>query len=120
MTMEYLHDHASPIEHLRTGCTLEVACLARRELVIDDHELRLWRRLRIRLNLRRIRLLRVGVLKALTGLRLLRICHRSDDARPAGDRREFLKPPLAEHRPAVDLVALLGHRADDLVAERLH
>jgi hypothetical protein len=24
----------------------------------------------------------------------MRDCHRSDDARPAGDRREFLKPPL--------------------------
>ena len=109
-----------PIEHLRTGCALEVACLGRRDLVIDDHELWLRRRLRIRLDLRSIRLLLVGILKALAGLRLLRDCHRSDDARPAGDRREFLKPPLAEHRPAVDLVALLRHRADDLVTERLH
>src|SRR5260221_4025401 len=120
MTMEDLHDHASPIEHLRTGCTLEVACLARRDLVIDDHELRLRRRVRIRLDLRGIRLLLVGVLKALTGLRLLRDCHRFDDPRAPGDRREFLKPPLAEHRPAADLVALLRHRADDLVTERLH
>ena len=29
MTMEDLHDHASPIKHLRTGCTLKVACLVR-------------------------------------------------------------------------------------------
>ena len=43
----------------------------------------------------------------------------SDDARSAGDRREFLEPPLAEHRRAVELVALLRHRADDLVTERL-
>src|ERR1700716_4178054 len=107
MTMEDLHDHASPIEHLRTGCTLEVACLARRDLVIDYHEFWLRRHLRIRLDLRGIRLLLVGVLKALAGLRLLRDCHRSDDAGPGGDRREFLKPPLAEHRPAVDLVCRL-------------
>ena len=120
MTMEDLHDHAGAIEHLRAGRALEVACLARRDLVIDDHELRLRPRFRIRLDLRGIRLLLVGVLKALAGLRLLRDRHRSDDARPAGDRREFLKPPLAEHRRAVDLVALLRHRADDLVTERLH
>jgi hypothetical protein len=118
--MEDLHDYAGPIEHLRTRCTLEVACLARRDLVIDDHKLRLPRRLRIRLDLRGIRLLRVGVLKALAGLRLMRDCHRSDDARPAGDRREFLKPPLAEHRRAADPVALLRHRADHLITERLH
>src|SRR5450631_1268667 len=117
MAMEDLHDHASPIEHLRTGCTFEVACLARRDLVIDDHELRLRRRLRIRLSRRAIRLLLVGVLKTLAGLGLLQDCHRSDDACPAGDRREFSKPPLAEYRPAVDRVALLRHRADDLVTD---
>src|ERR1019366_10791694 len=50
MTMENLHDHAGPIEHLGTGCTLEIACLARRDLMINDHELRLRRRLRIRLD----------------------------------------------------------------------
>jgi len=88
--------------------------------MIDDHELRLRRRLRIRLDLRRARLPLVGVFKALAGFRLPGYRHRSDDARPAGNRREFLKPPLAEHRPAADLVALLRHRADDLVTERLH
>ena len=118
--MEDLDDDAGAIEHLRAGRTLEVARLARRDLVIDDHELRLRRRLRIRLDLRGIRLLLVGVLKAFAGLRLLRDRHRSDDAGPAGDRREFLEPPLAEHRPAADPVALLRHRADDLVTERLH
>ena len=46
--------------------------------------------------------------------------HRSDDAGPAGNRRQFLQPPLSEHRPTVDLVALLRYRADDFVAERLH
>jgi hypothetical protein len=120
MTMKDLHDNAGPIEHLRPGCTLKVACLARRDLVIDDHELRLRPRFRISLELRGIRLLLVGALKALAGLRLLRNCLRSDDARSAGDRREFLEPPLAEHRRAVELVALLRHGADDLVTERLH
>jgi len=50
--------------------------------VIDDHELWLRRRLRIRLDLRSIRLLLVGVLKALAGLRLLRDCLRSDEPVP--------------------------------------
>ena len=118
--MEDLHDHAGPIEHLRASRTLEVACLARRDVVINDHELRLRRRLRIRLDLRGVRLLLVGVFKALAGLRHPGYCHRSDDARPAGNRREFLKPPLTEYRPAVDLVSLLRHRADDHVTERLH
>src|ERR1035437_9866839 len=88
--------------------------------MIDDHELRLRRRLRMRLYLPGIRLLLVAVFKALAGLRLPGYRHRSDDACPAGNRREFLKPPLAEHRPAADLVALLRYRADDLVTERLH
>src|ERR1700737_2849925 len=120
MTMENLHDHAGPIKYLRAGCTLKVACLVWRDIMIDDHELRLRRRLRIRLALRAIRLLLVGVFKALAGLRLPEGCHRSDGARPARNHREFLKPPLAEHRPAVNLVALLRHSADDLVTERLH
>src|ERR1019366_7223044 len=88
--------------------------------MIDDHELRLRRRPRIRLYLPGMRLLLVGIFKALAGLRLPGDRHRSDDARSAGNRREFLKPPLAEHRPAADLVALLRYRADDLVTERLH
>src|ERR1019366_4988937 len=120
MTMEDLHDHAGPIEHLHAGCALEVAGLARRDIVIDDHEPRLRRRLWIALDVRGIRFLLVGVLKAFAGLRLVRGCHGSDDARSAGDRRELLEPPLAEHRRAADLVALLRHRADDLVTERLH
>ena len=47
MAMEDLDDHAGAIEHLRAGRALEVARLARRDLVIDDHELRLRRRVRI-------------------------------------------------------------------------
>src|ERR1017187_10376013 len=88
--------------------------------MIDDHELRLRRRLWIRLDLPGIRFLLVGVFKALAGLRLPLYRHRSDDTRSAGNRREFLKPPLAEHRSTADLVTLLRYSADDLVAERLH
>src|SRR5258708_31802560 len=88
--------------------------------MIDDHEFRLRRRLRIRFELPGIRLLLVGVVKPFAGLRLPGYRHRPDDTRPAGNRREFLKPPLAEHRPAADLVALLRYPADDLVTERLH
>jgi hypothetical protein len=98
--MEDLHDHASPIKHLRTGCSLEVACLAGGYLVVHDHELRLGRRIRIRLDLRGTWLILVGVLEALAGLGLVRDCHRADDARPACNRTEFLKPPLSQHRPA--------------------
>src|SRR6266849_336457 len=47
MTMENLYDHAGPIEDLRSGRALEVASLARRDVMIDDHEFRLRRRLRI-------------------------------------------------------------------------
>src|SRR6267142_162653 len=88
--------------------------------MIEDHKLRLRLRLRIRLRLPGVRLLAVAVLKAFAGLRLPRYRHRSDDARAAGHRREFLEPPLAEHRRTVDLVALLRYRADDLVTERIH
>jgi len=69
MSMEDLHDHAGPIEHLRAGCTLEVAYLARRDFVIDDHKFRLRRRFRIRLDLRAPLLLLAGGLKSLAGLR---------------------------------------------------
>src|ERR1017187_3822850 len=88
--------------------------------MIDDHEIRLRPRRRIRLHLPGIGFLLAGAFKALAGLRLPLYRHRSDDAGPAGNRREFLKPPLAEHGSAADLVALLRYRADDLVAERLH
>src|SRR6185295_14604957 len=101
MTMKDLHDHTSAVEHLRTGCALEVARLGWRDLVIDDHELCLWRCLRITLDLR-FRLLLVGVLEVLASLRLSRDRHRSDDARPAGERRELLEAPCAEQRPAAD------------------
>src|SRR5260370_42211943 len=92
--------------------------------MIDDHELRLGRRigldLRIGLGLARIRLLPAGVFKALAGLRLAWDRLRSDHAGAAGGSGELLEPPLAEHRTAPDLVALLRYRADDLVTERLH
>src|SRR5260221_4041662 len=88
--------------------------------MIDDHELGLRLRLRIRVDLPGGRFLAVGILKTLAGLRFPLYRHRSDDARPAGDRGELLEAPLAEHRRAVYLVALLRYRADDLVTERLH
>src|SRR5260370_31673022 len=88
MTMEDLHDHSGPIKHLRTGSALEVACLARRDLLIDDHELRLRRRVRIRLELRSILLFLVGALKALAGLRLPLDCHRADDEGPMAVQRK--------------------------------
>ena len=116
MAVKDLDDHAGPIEHLRAGCALEVAGLARRDVMVDDHECRL-RRLGIVLFLPAVRLVRVGILKALAGLRLAGNGHRSDDAGPAGHGREFLQPPLAQHRRALDLVALLRQGAGDLVTE---
>src|ERR1700687_1669639 len=88
--------------------------------MIDDHELGLRLRLWIRLYLPGGRFLAAGIPKPLAGLRFPLYRHRSDDARPAGNRGEFLEAPLAEHRRAVHLVALLRYRADDLVTERLH
>jgi hypothetical protein len=118
VTVEDLHDHSGPIKYLRTGCALKVARLVWRHFVIDDHELRI-RRLRIELHLPDV-WLRVGIFKALAGLRFARYCHRSDDARPAGHRSELLEPSLSEYGRAIDLVALLRYRADDLVTEGLH
>jgi len=98
MTMEDLHDHAGAIKHLRTGCTLEVACLARRDLVIDDHELRLRRHLRIWLDLRASGFFSrrpQSVRGPSTSAGLPSIRRRPS----AGDRREFLKPPLPSTVP---------------------
>ena len=120
VTMENLDDHAGAIKDLRISGALKVAGLAWRDFMIDNHELRPWLPLQIRLDLAGVRILRVGVFKALARLRLPRSCHRSDDTGPAGYRREFRKPPLAQHRRAVDLVALLRYRAHELVTERLH
>ena len=128
MTMEDLDDDAGPIQHLRAGGALEVAGLARRDFMIDNHEVRLRRRLRIGRARAGIRLVLVGffvsflvgVFKTLAGLRLALYRHRSDDAGPAGQRREFLEPPFAEHGAAADRIALLRDRYDDFVAERLH
>src|SRR5260221_14605837 len=88
--------------------------------MIDDHELGLRLHLRIRLNLPGDRLLAVGILETLAGFRLPLYSHRSDDPRPTGHRGELLEAPLSEHSRAVDLVALLRYRADDLVTEGLH
>ena len=120
MAMKDLHDYAGPVEHLGTGCALEIARLGRRELVIDDHELRLWRRLRIRLDRERLRLSVAGVHEALTGLRVLRDGHRSDDSSPAGHRRKLREAPLAEQGPTAGPGTLLRQRADDLVSEGFH
>ena len=49
MTMENLNDDAGPIKYLRTGRALKVAGLAWRDVMVDDHEFRLRRRLRISL-----------------------------------------------------------------------
>src|ERR1700732_1941294 len=88
--------------------------------MIDDHELGLRLHLRIRLNVPGDRFLAVGILETLASLRLPLYSHRSDDPRPTGHRGEFLEATLAEHRRAVNLVALLRYRADDLVTEGLH
>src|ERR1700738_2612203 len=88
--------------------------------MIDDHELGLRLRLRIKLNLPGGRLLAVGIFETLAGLWLPVASHRSAEPRPTGHRGEFLEAPLAEHRRPVDLVALLRYRADDLVTEGLH
>src|SRR5258708_26074416 len=88
--------------------------------MIDDHELGLRLRLGIGVTLPGGRFLAVGFLKTLAGLRLPLYRHRSDDARPAGDRGELLEAPLGEHRRAVHLVALLRYRDDDLVTKGLH
>ena len=82
VAMENLHDNPGPVEHLRAGRALEIAGLARRNIVIDYHELRPC--LRIGLDRPGIRLLLAGVVEALAGLRLALYRHRSDLARPAG------------------------------------
>ncbi len=41
-----LHDHAGPIEHVSAGRPLEVARLARRDLMVDDHDVGRWLRVR--------------------------------------------------------------------------
>ena len=116
--MEDVDDDARAVEHLRAGRALEVARLARRDLVVDDHDLRLRRRLRI------------GSVGGASGFAPsapsnrsrafdLRGVARSDDPLPAGDRREFEASPRRAP-PAAERVAPLRHRADDLVAERLH
>ena len=87
--------------------------------MIDDHEIGLRLRRRIRPRLPGIRFLVAGAFKAFARLRFTGYRHRSDDACPAGHRREFLKPPFAEHRPAADFIALLRDRADDVVTERV-
>jgi hypothetical protein len=38
MTIKDFDDHSGPVEHLRTGGAFKIARLARRDLVIDDHE----------------------------------------------------------------------------------
>src|SRR5258708_13451313 len=87
--------------------------------MIDDHELGPRLRLRVRVNLPGGRLLAVGILETLAGLRFPLYRHRSHDPRPTGNRGEFLEATLAEHRRPVHLVTLLRSRACYPVPERL-
>src|SRR4029078_11075149 len=88
MTMEDLDDHPGAIEHLRTGCTFQVPRLSRRELVIDDDDPRLRRRVSIGLIDWRFRRLLVGIFEALACLRLPRDGARFDVSPPTRYGRE--------------------------------
>jgi hypothetical protein len=114
--VEDLDDHARAIQDRRARRALDVAELARRQLVVDDDDggTRLpggrGRRVEVRpLDL----VLVVFVRLLLAGWSL------GDDARAAGPGGQLHQLALAEQRGRAEARALLRHLADDLEAEGL-
>ena len=67
VTMEDFHDHPGAVEHLRAGRALQVAGLARRNLVVDDDELQPGRAVPVAVGLRGRRPF-PGILEPVAGL----------------------------------------------------
>ena len=117
MAMEYLHDHACPVENLRAGGVFEIACLAWRDLMIDDDE---FRPAGVVFGCGDLRDCRLGRLKALAGLRLGGRRPSPHDSGPTSERRQFGKLSRAQNRQPADAAALLRHRPRDLIAKGLN
>ena len=118
VAVEDLHDHACPVEHFGAGRPLQVARLARGNLMVDDHDVGRWLRVRP-WRLRRGSQLGARV-KAPSRLRRRWGRHRADHARSTGERRQVVQPPLAQHGCPIKRFASLRQGADDLVAQCLH
>src|SRR4029434_2281104 len=121
VTVEDLDDHAGSIQNLcGRGRALDVAELARRQLVVDDDDggARLPGGRGWRLEVPRIGL--VLVVRFACFSRVL-LAGRSfgNDARAAGPRGQLHQLALAEQRGGAEALSLLRHLADDLEAERL-
>ena len=108
VAVEDLDDDAGAVEHLRAGGALEVARLARRELVVDDHDgapcasgaLCARAASRVVVVARREGLVRPRrrLLEARARLGSALGRARGDDPVAAGELRELLELALAEHR----------------------
>src|SRR5439155_26607560 len=115
VSMEDLDDHTRAIQDLRgRGRALDVAELARRQLVVDDDDG--GARLPGGRGRRRAVLLFLFVFFG-----RFRLAGRTlgDDALPAGPGGQLHQLALAEQRGGAEALALLRHLADDLEAERL-
>ena len=117
--MEDLDDHTRAIQDLRgRGRALDVAELARRQLVVDDDDggARLPDGRGRRREAQRFGLV---LLFVFFGRFLLAGKALGDDTRAAGPGGQLHQLALAEQRGGAEALALLRHLADDLEAERL-
>jgi hypothetical protein len=116
--VEDLDDDAGTIQDLHGGRALDVAELARRQLVVDDNDggarLPGGRR-------RRLEVQRFGLVFLFVFFSRSRLAWRSlgDDTRAAGPGGQLYQLALAEQRGSAEALAFLRHLADDLEAERL-
>ena len=112
-------DDACAVEHARARRTLQIADLARRQFVIDDHVV--WPLRSIGIIGREVFRLRVAGLSLEfgAGLRCRSGRERANRSAAAGQFRQFRQLSLSKHECAACPLPFLAERAGDLEAERL-
>jgi len=121
--MEDVDDDPGAVEHTCSGRALEVSGLARRDLVIDDHDGRfrgVWVVVRVRIFFGGLPLFSLCRLPSLTGLRLFRGRAGGDDPLPARPLGEILQLAFADDGRGGERVAVLRNGRDDVVPQGLH
>ena len=126
VAVENLHDHARAVQHRRPRGALQVARLARRDLVIDHHQRRRAGRRGAGGGGVGVALVPLVVLAVFggraTGARLVLPGRsgRRDDPGPAREHRQLGQLALADHGGGGERAASLRHRGDHVVAEGVH
>ena len=114
VAVEYLDDDAGAVQHLGAGRAFQVAYLAWRQLVIDDHVFRFPGAVRGRPGGAGSL---AGIVETLPRLGFWRRRHRPDHPGAASQRGQFGELAAAEQQPRTGALASLRDRGSHLVAQ---